>query len=160
MDKYLIASTGDNLDSKISGRFGHADNFIVADPETMEYEIFAGVPKEAKTFGIARFIRYNIAKVLVGNIGPSTFNEAKANGLEVYLCRRMTVREAIEKVKNGEISSLEEPTLKSSIHSPRNANGEGTSRRENPERGAGRGPGKGMGKRKKGIGRRGKGYKR
>ncbi|MFP4526689.1 MAG: NifB/NifX family molybdenum-iron cluster-binding protein [Bacteroidales bacterium] len=156
MNKYLIASSGDNLDSKISGRFGHADNFIVVDPETMRYEVFPGVPKDQRTIGVANFIKYDISKVLVGNIGPSTFNEAKANGLEVYLCRRMTVSEAIEKVKKGELSPLQEPTLNSSIHSPQKSEGEERGRGE----GMGKGTGRGMGKKGKGVGRRGKGYRR
>lgn len=34
MANYLIASSGDNLDSKISGRFGHAKYYLIVHPQT------------------------------------------------------------------------------------------------------------------------------
>lgn len=160
MEKYLIASSGDNLDSKISARFGHAACFILVDPQSMEYEVYPGVSANEKSPSLARFINLGITKILCGNIGPSTFSEAQANRMNVYLCRKMSVREAVTKVANEEISPLDEPTLKQSIHSAQKNRGEGRglgrifksrgnrrSGKNQKEGGKGKGFGKGKSKR-------------
>ena len=142
MVKYLVASSGDHLDSKISGRFGHAKYFIVIDPQSMNYEVFPGVQPKEKMPGIESFMKFGINKVIVGNMGPSAFNKATRYGLSVYLCRQMTIREAVKKVHNEEIPPLKEPTLKESIHSPRKDSG-----KENElDKGRGMGLGRGRGK--------------
>jgi len=118
MEKYLVASSGDTLESKVSGRFGHSGYFLIVNPTTMDYKAFPGVSNyEDQT--IHTYMGSDITKVIVGNIGPSLFNEVTAYGCKVYLCRNMPVPEAIKKVKNGEIPVLNEPTLKQSIHSAR-----------------------------------------
>ncbi len=138
MEKYLVASSGDKLDSKVSGRFGHSGYFIVIDPQTMEYEAFRGVSTQEDQ-SIRKFINPGIKKVIVGNIGPSAYDEVLSYGCKIYLCRNMSVLEAIRKVKNGDVPLLKEPTLKDSIHSARKA-GSGYG-----GRGKGRGIGKGLG---------------
>ena len=152
MAKYLVSSAGDQLDSKISGRFGHAKYFIVIDPQTMEYEAFPGVEPDQEKPDIGQFMKQGISKVIVGNIGPSAFNETTDYGLKVYLCRKMNVREATSKVYNNEISPMQEPTLKESLHSPRKSEGNVSGRGIGRGIGLGRGSGKG---REKGKGRSG-----
>jgi predicted Fe-Mo cluster-binding NifX family protein len=118
MEKYLVASSGCTLDSKVSGRFGHSGYFLIVDPGTMEYEVLSGVSNyEDQT--IRKFIDTDIKKIIVGNIGTGLYNQVVAKGCDVYLCRNMPVHEAIKKVKNGDIPVLKEPTLKESIHSAR-----------------------------------------
>ncbi|MBN1415633.1 MAG: NifB/NifX family molybdenum-iron cluster-binding protein [Bacteroidales bacterium] len=138
MEKYLIASTGDTLDSKVSGRFGHAGYFLIVDPGTLEYNAIRGVGKDDPQ-QTGELIRQGISRVIIGNIGPGSYDELLLAGCRIYLCRNMRVNEAVEKVKNGLIPELKEPTLKSSIHSGR----KGSSSYEG--RGEGRGRGRGMG---------------
>ena len=150
----MVASSGDTLDSKVSGRFGHSGYFLIVDPRTMEYEALPGVSNyEDQT--IRKFINTtDIRKVIVGNIGPAMYNEVTARGCKVYMCRNMPVPEAIKKVKNGDIPVLKEPTLKEGIHSARKAGdgysrqGEGRGTGEVPVSGqrGGRGMSGGMGK--------------
>jgi predicted Fe-Mo cluster-binding NifX family protein len=139
MEKYLVASSGDTLDSKVSGRFGHSAYFLIIDPQTMEFKIFPGIGKDEYMQGIGKFVNLGIKKVITGNIGPSAYSEAISSGCKVYLCRNMPVREAIKKVENGDIPVLEEPTLKESIHAARKAGG------GYGGRGEGRGTGRGLG---------------
>lgn len=118
MEKYLVASSGNTLDSKVSGRFGHSGYFLIVDPVTMEYEAFPGVSNyEDQT--IRKYVDTDIKRVIVGNIGPAMYNEVTARGCKVYMCRNMPVPEAIKKIKNGDIPVLKEPTIKESIHSAR-----------------------------------------
>jgi len=175
MEKYLIASSGNTLDSKVSGRFGHSGYFLIVDPVTMDCEAFEGVTTYEDQ-DIERFINPSVKKVIVGNIGPGAFNELTSYGCKIYLCRNMPVPEAIRKVKDGEIKSLKEPTLKSSIHSARKTGykygghgepatpgvSQGSDIRAFARRGMNRGTGRGLG-RGKGPGsamRRGTGFSR
>jgi len=139
MEKYLIASSGDTLDSKVSGRFGHSSYFIILDPKTMKFDAFSGVQADESAPGIKRLLQQGISKVIVGNIGPLTFYEIKSSGCTIYLCRSMTVLDAIKKVDNGDVQPLKEPTLPDSIHSARKAGD------RNGGTGEGRGQGRSMG---------------
>ncbi len=159
MEKYLVASSGDTLDSKVSGRFGHSGYFLIIDPLTMEFEIVMGVSKDEDQ-KIGKFITPAIKKVIVGNIGPSSYSEALSYGCKVYLCRNMSVNEAVRKVSKDEVPELKEPTIKKSIHSARKAtdgdgrrgegygtgNGFGSGQRDGSGRGTGRVMGGGMGR--------------
>jgi predicted Fe-Mo cluster-binding NifX family protein len=118
MEKYLVASSGDSLNSKVSGRFGHSGYFMIIDPQNMEFEAFTGVSKDEDQ-NIGKFITPAVKKVIVGNIGPSSYSEVLSYGCKVYLCRNMSVNEAVRKVKNDEVPVLKEPTIKESIHSAR-----------------------------------------
>jgi predicted Fe-Mo cluster-binding NifX family protein len=142
MEKYLIASSGDTLDSKVSGRFGHSPYFLVINPQTMELKVFQGIGKDEYMQGIGKFVNMGIKKVIVGNIGPSAYNEVAASGCAVYICRNMPVREAVKKVENGDVPELKEPTIKESIHSARKAGGGRGGRGD--ARGTGRGLGLGL----------------
>ena len=55
MEKYLVASSGNTLDSKVSGRFGHSGYFLIIDPQNMEFEAFKGVGKDEDQ-NIGKFI--------------------------------------------------------------------------------------------------------
>lgn len=117
--KYLIATDGTDLEAKIAKRFGHSAYFMVVDPESEEFEVFAGVGHDEPAHGIGRFQDSGIERVILGNVGPEAFKDLQNAGWPAFLCRNMTVREALEKVKNGELEPLSEPTAKRSIHSAR-----------------------------------------
>ena len=152
MGKYLVASSGNTLDSKVSGRFGHSNYFLVVDPQTMEFEAFPGIqPDESGEIiqpFIQQFINRDIEKVIVGNMGPSSFSQMTAAGFKIYLCRNMQILEAIKKVENGEVETLSAPTLQDSIHSARKTGegGHGEMRGMGGGKGMGMGGGKGTGR--------------
>ncbi len=155
MEKYLIASSGDTLDSKVSGRFGHSNYFLIIDPQTMKFEVFSGIQADESAQDIKRLLSRDIKKVIVGNIGPSSFYEITSSGCVVYLCRNMPVSEAINKVMIGNIQPLKESTLPDSIHSARKTGDRDKGIRKG--RGQGRGMGLDSGKRMGGGGGRGGG---
>jgi len=148
MEKYLVASSGDTLESKISGRFGHSPYYLIVDPGTMEFDVLPGVDSDEYQH-VGRFVKSGISKVIVGNIGPSAYSEIISFGCSVYLCRKMTVREAVKKVADGEISPIGEPTLADSIHSAGKTGGrggQGKGRGTGRSLGSGSGGGRGMGR--------------
>lgn len=123
--RYLVAATAGDLNAGIHKRFGHADFFLIVDPETFKFTVWKGTGHEEPRHGIGRFENEGIERVIVGNIGPEAFKDVQAVGWEVYLCRGMTVREAVEKIHSGQISPLKGPTMKQSIHEGRNLHGGG-----------------------------------
>ena len=131
--KYLVAASAANLDAKISKRFGHASYFLIVDPETFEFEVKTGVDENEPSRGIERSFNQDIKTVIVGNIGPGAFANMSNTGWQIYSCIGLTVREAVEKVRDGLVSALTASTMKRSIHN----GGGGT--------GGGRGQGKGYG---------------
>jgi predicted Fe-Mo cluster-binding NifX family protein len=134
--KYLVAAKAADLDAQVHKRFGHADVFLVVDPETLDYTVFPGVGHDEPHHGIGRFRTENIERVIVGNIGPEAFKDIQAVGWEVYLCRAMTVRDAIKEIQSGKLSPLEAPTMKHSIEE-----GHGHGKREKHARGLHKGRG-------------------
>ena len=114
--KYLVAASENNLDAKVSKRFGHAEYFLIVDPVSLEFDYKPGVGHDEPSHGIGRFSGYNIKAVIVNNIGPGAFENVCDAGWQVYSCPGSTIREAVEKVRNNQVPALTAPTMKKSIH--------------------------------------------
>jgi predicted Fe-Mo cluster-binding NifX family protein len=114
--KVLLATDDKSLNSHIAKRFGHAEYYLIVDTETMNIETIKN-PGHDDDHSIIREIAEEGVKIfVVGNIGPHAFNIINALGLKVMLARRITASEAINKLKNNKLKSLNAPTLKRSIH--------------------------------------------
>ncbi len=117
--KYLVAADGENLDAKVARRFGHATAHLVVDTDDWSVEVFGDDPEELPQHGLSRFLDLHLAGVVSGNIGPHAWQDITDLGLTLYIARRATVKEALEKIASGEIAPAEGPTLKRSIHDGR-----------------------------------------
>jgi predicted Fe-Mo cluster-binding NifX family protein len=144
----VVTADGPNLDSKVDPRFGRCAYFVIVDIETMEAR---GVPNDAKeAMGGAGIQAAQIVDelggevVLTGDVGPSAFSALKAAGIDIYIGLTGTVRDAVEKFKNGEA----EKAL-SSTTAPKHVFGSGAAGarvvRNDVNRKSGRGRGKGSG---------------
>ena len=123
--KYLVAASEINLDAKISKRFGHAEYFLIVDPVTLEFDYKPGVGHDEPCHGIGRFSGYDIKAVIVNNIGPGAFENVCDAKWQVYSCPGLTVREAVEKVRDKLVPALTAPTMKRSIHNGQQSEGGG-----------------------------------
>ncbi|OPX23757.1 MAG: hypothetical protein B1H03_00600 [Planctomycetales bacterium 4484_113] len=158
-EKYLVAAKGSGLDAKVSPRFGHAPYYLIVEPETMEFRALPGVGEDEASPPVAQFATEGLTTVITANIGPGAYADIQASGLRAYICRGMTVREAVEKVRSGEIVPAAEPTMERSIQEMESerdaAKGEPATPKEHPPereppqsgegRGLGLGPGLGRG---------------
>lgn len=111
----LIGSDGDKLESLISKRFGHANYFIKYNTETKSFETIGNSEEEHNHDNLQKFIDDGVSAFIVGNIGPHAFEIINTQKSKVYLARKMSVQEAIEKYLKGELQQLTEPTAKKSI---------------------------------------------
>lgn len=107
--KVAVSSSGQDLYSHIDPRFGRCAYFLMVETDDMSFEVFdnqsislgggAGIQS-------AQFISSKGAKaVITGNCGPNAVQTFAAAGIEVFLGNTGIVREALQKLKNGELTS-------------------------------------------------------
>lgn len=118
--KIGIGSDGNSLESPIAKRFGHAKYYLIYDSENKSIEAVKNENHHPSGENHNHNNLYSltdkgVAVFIVGNIGPHAFAALKERNAEIYLARKMTVAEAIDKFKTGELQKLNEPTAKKSI---------------------------------------------
>ena len=114
--KICVSATSNSLSSPIDPRFGRCPYFVIVDSENMQFE---AIPNMASgvTGGAGIQAAQNIAdkgvKVLItGNVGPNAFQALSAVGIKIVTGAFGTVKEAVEKYRNGELSETGAPTVK------------------------------------------------
>ncbi len=120
--KICITSQGDNLDAEVDPRFGRAVYFLVVDTDNMESEAIQNPYIQAvggAGIQAAQFVaNKNVKAVITGNIGPNSFQVLTEAGLSVISGVSGSVKSAIEKYKNGELKSVENPTVNEKFGMP------------------------------------------
>ncbi len=108
--KILLTAKGTNWDSKMDPRFGRTEFFFIYDEETDAIETYdnRAIADEAHGAGpktAQKMTEYNVNVLITGN-GPGGNADAvvKRAGTKVYVgAGDMTVKEAYEAYKNGEL---------------------------------------------------------
>ncbi len=111
----LIGSDGNKLDSPIAKRFGHANYFILYNTETKSFDAFENIDEGHNHENLIEFLNKGVEVFIVGNIGPHAFDMINTSKSKVYLARKMSVQESIDKFLKNELKQLTEPTAKQSI---------------------------------------------
>lgn len=107
--KVAISSMGRELDSHVDPRFGRCAYFLIVETDDMSFEAFenenialgggAGIQS-------AQFVASKGAKALItGNCGPNAVRTLSAAGVELSVGQAGTVKEVVERYKNGELRS-------------------------------------------------------
>ncbi len=113
--KICITSQGDNLDAEVDPRFGRAVYFLIVDTENMESEAIQNPYIQAgggAGIQAAQFVaNKDVEAIITGNIGPNSFQVLTEAGLSIISGVSGSVKSAIEKYKNGELKSVENPTV-------------------------------------------------
>ena len=103
------------VDDMVDPRFGRAGGFVIVNPETMETSYLDNGASQTMAQGAGietaeRMSAAGVTVVLSGYVGPKAFEALKAAGIKV--CQDldgMTVREAVEKYKNGDAPFADAP---------------------------------------------------
>jgi predicted Fe-Mo cluster-binding NifX family protein len=113
--KIAITSKGSNLDSEVDPRFGRCQYFIIADPQTLEFEaqensaaISAGGAGIASGQMIAG---KGVKAVLTGNCGPNAYQVLSSAGIQVITGVSGKVKDAIAMYKTGKYQQASQPTV-------------------------------------------------
>ena len=113
--KIAITTTAPNLDADIDPRFGRCQYFIIADPDTMEFEALENSGATAGGgAGIATaqtLAGKSIEAVLTGNCGPNAYEVLAAAGIKVITGVSGKVREAIQSYKSGKLQASSQPNV-------------------------------------------------
>lgn len=115
--KLCITSEGQDLASKVDTRFGRCQYFLIVDTDTLKFEAVEN-PNLESTGGAgiqsAQLVASKQAKAVVtGNVGPNAFQTLTAAGIEVFTGASGTVREAIDKYKQGGFKAAASPSVSS-----------------------------------------------
>ena len=113
--KLCITSTGTSLDSNVDPRFGRCPYFIMYDTDSDTFESIENASREAMGgAGIQAgqlIASKNAGAVITGNFGPNAFRVLQAAKIKMYSGISGTVREAIEKYKNGQLTETSAPDV-------------------------------------------------
>ncbi|WP_010243397.1 NifB/NifX family molybdenum-iron cluster-binding protein [Acetivibrio cellulolyticus] len=101
--KVCISSIGNTLDSKMDPRFGRASYFVIADTETMDYEIIENAASiSGGGAGITSgqlMVDKGVKAIVTGNVGPNAMSVLKAARIEIYRGQDTTIKENLENIK-------------------------------------------------------------
>jgi predicted Fe-Mo cluster-binding NifX family protein len=113
--KICVSASSNNLDANVDSRFGRCPYFIIVDSDTMEYEVIENKSTNAAHgAGIqaAQTVANMDVKVIItGNVGPNAFNVLSASGIKIVTGVSSSVKESVEKYKNGELEEVNNPTV-------------------------------------------------
>jgi len=143
--KIAVSSSGNDLDSQIDPRFGRCACFVIVETDDMSFETFDnGSIALGGGAGIqaAQFVASKGAKaVITGNVGPNAVRTLSAAGVETFVGQSGTVREAIERYREGKMNSTSTPNVADHY-----GMGSGAGMGRGTGMGGGRGMGRGMGR--------------
>ncbi len=153
--KVAVSSSGKNLDSQIDPRFGRCAYFMIVETDDMNFEVFdnenialgGGAGIQSAQFVASK----GIQAVITGNCGPNAVRTLSAAGVKLFVGQSGTVKEAIERYKNRELRSTDEPSVSDhygmgATGPVRDMQGQGLGRGMGMGRGMGRGMGMGRGR--------------
>ncbi len=114
--KIAISSKGNTLESATDPRFGRAQQFIIYDLDNGTHSTFNNTQNLTSSHGAGIQTAQNIINagadlVITGNVGPNAFNVLNSAGVKIYLTSGLTVQEAIEKYKKGELENVSSNTV-------------------------------------------------
>jgi predicted Fe-Mo cluster-binding NifX family protein/predicted DNA-binding protein (UPF0251 family) len=115
MPKIAVSSEGPDLNGPVDPRFGRAAGFIIVDPDTAAFEYVDNTECRdmAQGAGIQAaelMTRHGVGVVLTGYVGPKAFTALSAAGIKVgQNLENVSVREAVEKYKSGQVTVAEGP---------------------------------------------------
>jgi len=140
--KIAISATGLTLDADVDPRFGRCQNFIIADTETLQFEVLenssAAASGGAGISAAQMIVGKEVKAVLTGNCGPNAYQVLSSAGIEVVTGVSGKVKDAIASYKAGNLQA-------SSQHNVPGHFGTGASFGSGGDTGMGRGMGRGMG---------------
>ncbi|MDR3641953.1 MAG: NifB/NifX family molybdenum-iron cluster-binding protein [Humidesulfovibrio sp.] len=110
-----VTSEGPGMESMVDSRFGRAAGFVVVDLATEQTSYVDNGGSQSMAQGAGIQAAENVARagagvVLSGFVGPKAFQALSAAGIQVVQnVENMTVGQAVDKYKRGELSTSDAP---------------------------------------------------
>lgn len=113
--KIAVSAMGGTAEAQVDSRFGRCGYFVFYDSETEEFESTVNESQSAgggAGVSAAQTVEKHGAKmVLTGNVGPNAARALQAADIQFVIGVSGTVREAINRYKAGELTSVEKPNV-------------------------------------------------
>jgi predicted Fe-Mo cluster-binding NifX family protein len=141
--KIAVSASGQSLDAEVDPRFGRCQYFIIADPDTMEFEaVDNSSAAEAGGAGVSAaqaIVERRVQAVLTGSCGPNAHQVLSPAGIQVVTGVSGKVKGAIEDYRTGKFQATAQANVPDHF-------GMGKGMRTGRGTGRGMGMGRGMGK--------------
>lgn len=150
--KIAISASGPNLDAEVDPRFGRCQYFIIAEPETMEFEAVnntsAGAAGGAGISAAQMIVDKGVVAVLTGNCGPNAHQVLSAANIPIITGISGKIEDVIKDYRAGNYESSSQANVPDhfGMGSPGTGSGLGMGRGMGRGMGGGRGMGKGGGR--------------
>ena len=113
--RIAISATGTTLDAEVDPRFGRCQYFIIADPETIEFEAVdnsSAMAAGGAGISAAQMIACKgVEAVLTGNCGPNAYQVLSSAGIQVITGVSGRVKDAIQSYKSGKLQESSQPNV-------------------------------------------------
>ena len=113
--KIAISANGPTLDAEVDPRFGRCSYFIVADPETMEFEAVDNASAMASGgagISAAQMVAgKGVAAIITGNCGPNAHQVLAAAGIEMITGASGKIKDVIESYRAGKLKASSQPNV-------------------------------------------------
>ena len=107
--RIAISATGPTLDSEVDPRFGRCQYFIIADPETMEFEVMdnsSAMAAGGAGISAGQIIAdKGVQAVLTGNCGPNAYQVLSSAGIQVITGVSGSVKDVIKGYQSGKFQA-------------------------------------------------------
>jgi predicted Fe-Mo cluster-binding NifX family protein len=107
--KIAISAAGPTLDAEVDPRFGRCQYFIIADPETKEFEAMdnsSAMAAGGAGISAAQAIAgKGVQAVLTGNCGPNAYQVLSSAGIQLITGVSGKVKDAIEGYQSGKFQA-------------------------------------------------------
>ncbi|MEW5786149.1 MAG: NifB/NifX family molybdenum-iron cluster-binding protein [Bacillota bacterium] len=116
--KLAICAEEEGLEARVDRRFGRCACFVIVDMASGE-EVeslrndSAGASGGAGAQSAQLLSQRNVEAVVLGNVGPNAVVALKAAGIDIYTGLEGTVRETLQKFREGKLHSAAEATVSS-----------------------------------------------
>jgi predicted Fe-Mo cluster-binding NifX family protein len=113
--KICVSAVAGSLDAQMDPRFGRCPYFVIVNSETMSFEAIPnasqGAAHGAGIQAAQTVVGRGAQVVLTGNVGPNAFRALSSAGIKIVTGVFGTVREAVERYKQGEQKETGAPTV-------------------------------------------------
>ncbi|MEA3505485.1 MAG: NifB/NifX family molybdenum-iron cluster-binding protein [Bacteroidota bacterium] len=113
--KILLATDGENLESKIAKRFGEAPYYLIYNSDTKEIVARVNPGHDDNHSGLIDLVDEGVLDYIIGNTGPNAFNVLNDRNAKLYLARGAVAKDALEAFLNNNMERLTKSTLKRPI---------------------------------------------
>ncbi len=107
--RIAISASGSTLDAEVDPRFGRCQYFIIADPETMEFEAMdnsSAMAAGGAGISAAQMVAgKGVEAVLTGNCGPNSHQVLSSAGIQIITGVSGKVKDAIEGYRAGKFKA-------------------------------------------------------